>query len=89
MRTRKADKEPDSDEAPPPRRMSTTKRSSGTFHGNKATCSRMNALRAFYKVKEWIEDNEPEFFDAFTKKTDVKGKRKSPKGALQAIKKHK
>ena len=66
MRTRKAVKEPDPDEAPPPFRRDITKRSSGFFHGNKALCSRMKAVRAFYKVKDWVEANEPEFFDAFT-----------------------
>ena len=78
MRTRKV-KEPDRDK---PSQKNTTKRSSGFFHGNKATCPRMKAVRAFYNVKDWVEANEPEFFDAFAKQTDIKSKRK-------ILKKHK
>ena len=39
----------------------------------------MKAVRAFYKVKDWVEANEPEFFDAFAKQTDIKSKRKIQK----------
>ena len=46
------------------------------FHGNKVTCPRLKATRAFYKIKDWVEVNEPEFFDAFTKKNDTKSKRR-------------
>ena len=75
MRTRK-DKEPDTDEAPrrKPKAGALGKR---VFYGNKATCSRLKAVAAFYSVKDWVEEHEPEFFSAFASKQEkVQRKRK-------------
>ena len=68
MRTRKIGKEPDpDDDAPGPTKQIKKKTliKSRIFHGNKVTCGRHKAVAAFYKVKDWVEVNEPEFFDAF------------------------
>ena len=43
------------------------------FHGNKATCNRLKAVASFYKVKDWVEIYEPEFFEAFEQKRKGKG----------------
>ena len=65
MPTRNTDKEPEpEDKAVGPskkikKRKTSTKRS--YFHGNKVTCERHKAVAAFYKVKDWVELNEPEF----------------------------
>ena len=73
MPTRNTDKEPEpEDKAVGPskkikKRKTSTKRS--YFHGNKVTCERHKAVAAFYKVKDWVELNEPEFYEAFEQKT--------------------
>ena len=72
MRTRTTDKEPDPEDAP---RRSTRRNVRGRFfHGNKATCSRLKAVSSFYKVKDWVELNEPEFFEAFQQRSKPKRK---------------
>ena len=74
MRTRTTDKEPDPEDAPAPRQQRHF------FLGNKATCSRLKAVASFYKVKDWVEVHEPEFFEAFTtKKTSRTGPKRQMK----------
>ena len=43
------------------------------FHGNKTTCNRLKAVESFYKVKDWVEIYEPEFFEAFEHKRKGNG----------------
>ena len=63
MCTRKAGKDdPDPEDRPKPR----AKRH--FFLGNKATCSRLKAVNSFYKVNDWVELHEPEFYEAFERK---------------------
>ena len=72
MRTRATEKEPDPEDAP---RRSTRRNARGRFfHDNKATCSRLKAVSSFYKVKDWVELNEPEFFEAFQQRSKPKRK---------------
>ena len=81
MRTRARKEEPDPEDAThsasairqrKPKRLPRGR----FFHGNKATCSRLKAVTAFYKVKDWVELNEPEFFEAFQQRSKPKRKGK-------------
>ena len=72
MRTRATKEEPDPEDATlrKPKRLPRGR----FFHGNKATCSRLKAVASFYKVKDWVELNEPEFFEAFQQRSKPKRK---------------
>ena len=63
MRTRKSNKD-----EPDPEDKLKLRAKRHFFLGNKATCSRLKAVASFYKVKDWVELHEPEFFEAFERK---------------------